>query len=166
APGIQPRSQRDTGTDFIIGPSLGLELPIFDQNQAQIARASYAYEQAVKTLDALSRELTQAIRGAVDQSATAWRLVAVYRDRSLPLARTNLDLSSEAYKAGRASFLSVLEAQRFFLDSRGKYVEAVERAAVTMATLEQTAGLPLSELVKNARSAPGPEPETSDGGQP
>ncbi len=154
APEIQPRSARDKDTDFIIGPSVSLELPIFDQNQAQIARAKYAYEQAAKTLDALGREVTQEVRGAVDRSLTAWRLLKVYRERSLPLAKSNLDLSREAYQAGRASFLSVLEAQRFFLDTRRQYVEAAERAAVTIPEVERTVGLPFEELLKRARSEP------------
>ena len=152
APDIQPRSKRGAGMDFIIGPSLSMELPVFDQNQAQIARARYAVEQAVRTLDALDREVTQEIRGAVDRSVTAWRLVKVYRERSLPLAASSLDLSREAYKAGRASFLSVLEAQRFFLDSRSRYLEAAENAAIAIPELERSVGLPFPELIKNARA--------------
>lgn len=158
-PNIQPRSARDRDTDFIIGPSLSLELPIFDQNQAQIARAGYAYQQAVHVLDALDRQAAQEIRAAVDQSATAWELVKIYRDRSLPLAQSNLELSREAYQAGRASFLSVLEAQRFFLTSRQRFVEAAEIAAITIPTLERTVGLPWHELLKyshgEATSNPG-----------
>ena len=152
APDIQPRSERGAGMDFIIGPSLSMELPVFDQNQAQIARARYAVEQAVRTLDALDREVTQEIRGAVDRSVTAWRLVKIYRERSLPLAESSLDLSREAYKAGRASFLSVLEAQRFFLDSRSRYLEAAGNAAITIPQLERTVGLPFPELINNARA--------------
>ncbi len=164
APEIQPRSERDRDTDFIIGPSLSVGLPIFDQNQAQIARAKYAYQQAAKTLDALRREATQEVRGAVDRTVTAWRLVKVYRERSLPLAESNLDLSREAYQAGRASFLAVLEAQRFFLDSRSRYVAAAESAAITIPELERTIGLPFPELVKRAR--PGAESETGNEFEP
>ena len=153
-PAIQSRSERDRDTDFIIGPSLSVELPIFDQNQAQIARAKYAYEQAVRTLDALDREVTQEVRGAVDRSLTAWRLLKLYRDRWLPLAKSNLDLSREAYQAGRASFLSVLEAQRFFLGTRRQYVDAAEGAAVTIPEVERTIGLPFEELIKRSRAEP------------
>lgn len=154
----------DEGTDFIIGPSVSLVLPVFDQNQAQIARAKYAYEQAAKTLDALEREATQEVRGAIDRSLTAWRLLKVYRERSLPLAQSNLDLSRETYQAGRASFLSVLEAQRFFLDTRRQYVEAAERAAVTIPQLERAIGLPFDEFLSEARSTE--ESKTGSGVEP
>jgi len=152
APGIQPRSERNSerGQGFIIGPSLGVEIPIFDQNQAQIARAKYALQQARKTLDAIDRAVTQEVRSAVDRAMTAWRLMRMYRDQSIPLAKSNLDLSREAYRAGRASFLSVLEAQRFFLETRRGYVETSQSAATMIPELERTIGLPFEKFIDEA----------------
>ena len=146
APDIQPRSERRTHTDFTIGPSIGLELPIFDQNQAQIAKARYECAQARKLAEVLDRAIVQEISGAVDRARTAWRLATIYRDRSVPLAQDNLDLSRKAYQAGQVSFLAVLEAQRFFLDSRGRYVDASRTAAMAIPDLERAIGLPYSKL--------------------
>ncbi|MFQ5463666.1 MAG: TolC family protein [Phycisphaerae bacterium] len=149
APEIQPRSERRSahGQEFIFGPSLGVEIPIFDQNQAQIAKAQFALQQARKTLDALDRRVTQEVHSAVDRAMTAWRLMQMYRDRSMPLAQGSLDLSREAYRAGRASFLSVLEAQRFFLETRRGYVAAAQSAAAMIPELERTIGLPLDRFL-------------------
>ncbi len=164
APEIQPRAERRRHTDFIIGPSLDLELPIFDQNQAQIAKARYAYEQARKMLEALDRAVAQEVRSAVDRTLTASRRVRMYQDRSIPLAQSNLDLSREAYRAGRASFLSVLEAQRFFLETRSGYVGAAQTAATSIPELERTIGLPFPKLVgevdADAATDTGPKEET------
>lgn len=159
APEIQPRSERRSGRgqDTILGPSIGIELPIFDQNQAQIAKAQYALQQAHKTRDALDRALNQEVRGAVDRALTAWRLVQKFRDQSMPLAQSNLELSREAYRAGRASFLSVLEAQRLFLETRSGYVSAVESAATAIPELERTIGLPLSKLMGEVDTESPPE---------
>jgi outer membrane protein TolC len=154
APEIQPRSARERHTDLIIGPTLDMELPIFDQNQAQIAKARFAYEQADKTLEALERSVSQEVRGAVDKLQTAWKVAQVYRDRSIPLAQSNLDLSRDAYQAGRASFLTVLEAQRVFLDSRARYVDAAQTAASAIPELERTVGLPFRELVSTVPTGP------------
>lgn len=159
APNIEARSKGDRDTDFVIGPSLDLELPVFDQNQAQIAKAQFAYQQARKMLEALDRAAAQEIRSAIGRTATAWRLVRICRDRSLPLAQSNLDLSREAYRAGRASFLSVLEAQRFFLKARSSYVSAARTAATTIPELERTIGLPYYELVAKVEDEPIPEAE-------
>ena len=159
APEIQPRSERQSekGQDVIIGPSVGIELPIFDQNQAQIAKAQYALQQARKTLDALDRAVTQQVRGAVDRALTAWRLRRMYRDQSIPLAQSNLDLSREAYRAGRASFLSVLEAQRFFLETRRGYVEASQSAATMIPELERTIGLPFDRFLAEVKNPTKPD---------
>jgi cobalt-zinc-cadmium efflux system outer membrane protein len=154
APEIQPRSERDQDTDFIIGPSLSMELPVFDQNQAQIAKARYAYQQAVRTLDALERMVVQDTRTAVDQVLTAWAIATTYRERSVPLAQSNLELSKQAYQAGQASFLSVLEAQRFFLDSRAQYIEALRAAAIAIPDLERTIGLPYESLISRSTTRP------------
>ena len=155
APEIQPRSERGQGTDFIIGPSLDMELPIFDQNQAQIAKATYAYEQAVKKAEALRRAATQEVRSSVDRVLTAWRLAQIHRDRSLPLARKNLDMARDAYRAGRASFLAVLEAQRSYLDSRSRVAEAGQTAATSAAEMERTMCLPFDELIAKASAETG-----------
>ena len=146
APEMQPRSERRQNTDFIIGPSWGLELPIFNQNQAQIARAQYARQQAEKTLRSASQGMTQEVRSASDQMATGWRIVKAYREQFVPLAQSNLDLSRESYKAGRASFLSVLESQRFFLDTRRRSIEAIQTAAAAVPELERAVGMPMSAL--------------------
>ncbi len=158
APEIQPRSERrrEKGQDYIFGPSLGIELPIFDQNQAQIAKAQYALRQARKMLDALDRAVTQEVRSAVDRAMTAWRLMRMYRDESIPLAQGNLELSREAYRAGRASFLSVLEAQRFFLETRRGYVEASQSAATMIPELERTIGLPFDRFLAEVKKPPEP----------
>ncbi|MFQ5495257.1 MAG: TolC family protein [Phycisphaerae bacterium] len=159
APGIEPRSEQRSrqGQSMILGPSLGVEFPIFDQNQAQIARAQYALQQARKTLDALDRAVTQEVRSAVDRAMTAWRLMHIYRDESIPLAQGNLDLSREAYRAGRASFLSVLEAQRFFLETRRGYVEASQSAATMIPALERTIGLPFDRFLAEVKNATEPD---------
>ena len=63
APSLQPREKLPTNT--VLGPALALELPIFDQNQAQIAKAEFLYEAANAQRDALQLEVAQETRAAV-----------------------------------------------------------------------------------------------------
>ena len=168
APKIQPRSERrsERGQDTIIGPSLGAELPIFDQNQAQIARAQYALQQARKTLEAVDRAVTQEVRSAADRALTAWRIMQKFREQSIPLAQSNLELSREAYRAGRASFLSVLEAQRFSLETRSGLVRAAQSAALAVPELERTIGLPFAKLLDEVNAEPAQETEAEEDVEP
>jgi len=167
APEIESRSQRrrERGQDTVLGPSLGVEVPLFDQNQAQIAKAEYALQQARKTLEAVDRAVTQEVRSAADRAMTAWRLMQKIRTQSVPLAQQNLELSREAYRAGRASFLSVLEAQRFSLETRSGLVGAAQAAAKAVPELERTIGLPFATLTAemNADPAQGAEADEEVG---
>ena len=40
-------------------------------------------------------QVGQEVRGAADRALTAWRLVQKFRDQSIPLAQSNLELSRE-----------------------------------------------------------------------
>ncbi len=84
-----------------------------------------------------------------------------FREQSIPLAQSNLELSREAYRAGRASFLSVLEAQRFSLETRSGLVGAAQAAAIAVPELERTIGLPFAKLTAemNPEPAQGTEAE-------
>ena len=151
----------DGGTDFIIGPSISLELPIFDQNQAGIATAEYAYVQSIKLLDSMDLEVMQETRLVHERARSAWDTARFYRDRVVPLRDTNLQLAHEAYKAGKASFLSVLEAQRTLLSARAGYVAAMEVSAVSLPELERVTGRPIAKLLAPAAT---PDDALEEGG--
>jgi len=148
------KSGQDEGADFGIGPGWNLELPIFDQNQAQIAKAGYALEQARKQLESLRRSATLEVRGACDRLTTAWSIAGLYRDQFIPLASKNLELSRDSYNAGRASFLAVLEAQRFYLDTRRRSIEALQTAAEAIPELERGTATLIAELLSILAGSP------------
>jgi cobalt-zinc-cadmium efflux system outer membrane protein len=161
---LDPREGQDT--DFIIGPSIGMELPIFDQNQAQIARAEFVFQQARKLLDALKRQVTQEARIVFERARIACDVAGDYKDRVLPLRQTNLDLSREAYQAGKLSFLSVLEAQRTLLEARSKYVDTLRDAALTNTDVERVTGRPLSAILGREQKPPDVPGEGTEPGKP
>lgn len=146
APEIQSRGQRDAERrqeiDVILGPALNMTLPIFDQNQAQIAKAGYAYQAALKELVALDRLIVQETRRALDQAATAAKLTRFYQEKILPQAQRNLELGTLSYKSGTTSILLVLEAQRSLLATRRLAVTAQQTAATALADVELVVGRP------------------------
>lgn len=147
APDIEPRSQRGGGQDFQIGPSLSMEIPLFDQNQAQIAKARYGLAQAERQREALRRAAVQDIRGAIDRAATAGAVVALYRDQMLPQAGRNVELTKTAYEAGKIPFITVLDTQRSFLETRSRLVTAMRDYATSLPRLELELGAPLTEAL-------------------
>ena len=146
APEIQPRSARDVDQGVTLGPGFALELPIFDQNQAQIARARFIFEQAVHRLSALETSIVHEVRSVADQAETARKIALFYEAEVLPQSQQNLDLARDAYQAGKTGFLSVLEAERTFLAARDRYTSALEDAAIAIARLEQVVGLQREDM--------------------
>lgn len=149
---IEPK-EPSGGQDTVIGPTLGLELPIFNQNQGGIARARFEYAQSRRLLDGLVVQATQDVRRAAARARSAWGTAAYYRDEVLPLRSASLELAQTAYQAGRAPLLSVLEVERALLAARQGYAESLAAAATAIVELEQAVGLPAREISAGLGSA-------------
>ncbi|MBX3396062.1 MAG: TolC family protein [Phycisphaerae bacterium] len=161
-PAIQSRGERNLERrqeiNAILGPSISITLPIFDQNQAQIAKAEIELEKAQKQLEAIDRAIVQEVRQRVDQAQTACHLARFYATDLTPQADRNLELSQETYRAGRTSLIVVLDAQRILLAARRSGVLAEQSAAAALADLELSTGRPLEAILAAAE----PNPETTN----
>ncbi len=170
APEIQSRAERDQERsqeiDNIFGPAFSLTLPLFDQNQAQIAKARFAYEQQSLQLDAIEREVIQAVRQGVDQAQTARKVAEYFHEKLLPQAQANLDLSRQSYQAGRASLIVLLDAQRILLGTRRDAIVADREAAVAMAELERLTARPQATLLEMQGPTSQPATEAVGDGAP
>lgn len=143
-PSLMPRERE--GTDFMIGPAFGVELPLWDQNQAQIAKAEALHGQAVQFRDALLVDVAQDIHSRLARARTAAENARFFHDEQLPAAERSAELSRDAYRAGRLSFPSVLEAERSLLTARSGYLAALESAALATIDLERVTGRPAAAL--------------------
>lgn len=144
-PNLMPRER--SGDDFMIGPTFGVELPLWDQNQAQIARAERLVQQTALLRDALLVDAAQDIHSRLARVRTAAENARIYRDEQLPVAQRSAQLSREAYRAGQLSFLSVLEAERNLLAARSGYLAALEAAALATVEVERVTGRPAAALL-------------------
>jgi cobalt-zinc-cadmium efflux system outer membrane protein len=135
------------GGGFALGPSIDLELPVFDQNQAGIAKAEYRYAQALRRLEGAAVQVSQQVDSAFEGYLLAQDLARLYRDELLPLEEANLGLARESFAAGKTGFLSVLEAQRRYLRARREYVDHLEAIALSIPKLEAACGRSFHLLV-------------------
>lgn len=69
------------------GPSLSLELPLFDWGQARTSRARQAYEQSLEQTAQVALEAQAEVRDAQLRADQAWRTARRYQQEVLPLAR-------------------------------------------------------------------------------
>ncbi|KAA3605555.1 MAG: TolC family protein [Planctomycetota bacterium] len=131
--------------DWALGPAVRLEIPIFDQNQAQIAKAEEALAQQEALLRAVRISATEEVASAYAQSQAQWDAVDLYGDQVL-LAQEAVELSQQSYQAGKATILPVIEAQRKLLSARQRLLVRLGKAAVAVSDLERAVGIPREEL--------------------
>lgn len=157
-PQIESRRERRAAEseeiDTILGPTLNLTLPIFDQNQAQIAKAQYLHLQELKAYEALYIRIAQDIRIAADETATAFNNAAYYRDELVPQSERNLEFANASYSAGQTNILTLIEAQRLSLEAQRGYIDVRLEASTAMSDLEQAIGMPADKMA----AAPDPTP--------
>ena len=144
APDIQSRRERQQARDqeinFLLGPALSMTLPIFDQNQAQTAKAWYGYLGELKGHEALLVDIAQNVRSAVDVARTTQANAVYYRTEVVPQAMRNLEFASASYTAGQTNILTLLEAQRAALEAQRGLTDSLLEACIGRARLEQEVG--------------------------
>lgn len=122
APDIETRGERNAARrqiiDLLLGPSLQVTLPVWDQNQAQIAKARYRAQQTRKEYEDLLDVVSAEVQSATAVLTTSVGLMRFYDDRGLPTAKQNLELARKAYEVGEQNIVAVIEAQKFLIAQR------------------------------------------------
>ncbi len=138
--GVGVGYERDIEDDTSIGPVLDVPIPIFDINQAQIAKAGSLARAALATYEAaLQRAIAQARVAYVDAENSA-ALVDLYRREVLVLAEGNLGLAQASLRAGQSDVTVLLEAQREVVGARRSLNQLESEAAQSFIELEYTVG--------------------------
>ena len=132
--------ERDEDRRDELGPEFAIEIPIFDNNKANVAKAMSQLRQA-------QIEADQVLQRAVTQTRTAWldaranlQLVTFYRERVIALAQENLRLAEQAFNAGQVDMTVVLETQRELIQAESQLNELELIAASSMIDLEYAVG--------------------------
>jgi outer membrane protein TolC len=139
------RPESSEPVNHLVGPALYLEVPIFDQNQAQISKARYELEQLLKAYEALDADVRQQVRAAVDEADLSAAAATFVREEFLPQAMHSADLAREAYRQGNTTLQPVLLVEGAEVDARAVEVEALLEAALALVELERALGGVLEE---------------------
>jgi len=144
APDIQTRGERRSELsqiiDSLLGPTLEITLPLWHQNQPQIARARFQAAQRRQEFEDLLDQIAQDVGVAVATARSAAESAAFIRDQALPLARENVETARRAYRAGEQSIVVLIEAQRGLIAQRREYVNARRDNAIALAELQRAIG--------------------------
>lgn len=148
--GIGADFERETDGRKTIGPVIGASIPIFDINEAQIAKAGSLARAALLNYEALAQRATREVRVAWIDLDVAVRLADQYRSGVLPLADRNLSLATASLNSGQADVTVLLEAQRELIEARRALNDLEREAALARVALEQAAGGTLEQAAPAA----------------
>ncbi|MFO0838813.1 MAG: TolC family protein [Phycisphaerae bacterium] len=161
APAIQSRGERNIDKSQIIeaklGPTLALALPIFDQNQAQVAKARIRVLQARKDYEARGEGVAADIRRAAAAARAAAEMLSFQQTQGLTQAKATVDGAERRYRAGEESVLVLIEAQDALVKRRRAYVNTLRDYVVALAQLEGAVG-GRAVLARAASASPASQP--------
>lgn len=154
APQIESRAQRDQERrqiiDLILGPTIEMPLPIFDQNLAQMAKAQSRTRELLQRYEDAEQRVIEGVRSALTRRRLAEDRVRLFQESLLPVQVAGLDLARKAYQTGRESILTVLLAQEALIRTRVNYSASIRDLSTATASLERE----LSGRVSDAPSQP------------
>lgn len=157
-------ASKDSGESyFVLGPSASLELPIFDQKQAQLARLEAQLERSRLHADAVALDVQSEVRGALDELRAQRALATHLRDALLPLRERVVALSQQHYDYMQIGTFELLLAKQAEILAYRDYVTAVRDYWLAYATLERAVGARLAPEAASSGGtlAPPPAEETS-----
>ena len=149
-----------------VAPSVALELPIFDQKQAVIARLDAEVRMSERRLEARAIEIRSEVRAARSRVTVARDLAGYYRTVLIPLRESVVALSEQEYQAMLLGVYQLLAAKQSEVSAYREYIETVRDYWIARSDLERAVGVRLAMPGSPAAAGaptkvPGPAPQTT-----
>ena len=127
----------DRGTDSgMINVQVDAPIPVFNQNQGNIAAARAEYTRALMDVARIENSIAARV-AAVSQSYQSSAIaVTKYSQEILPNAEESMGLAEIAYKAGETDFIQVLIARRTYFDTTLQFIVAQTQLAQARARVD------------------------------
>ena len=165
---IGASAERDTDGQWVFGPTLSLEIPIFDQRQGQIAKLESALLAAEARLQGLAINVRSDVRRLRDRLFAARYESEQFRDTIVPLRERITALTQEQYNFMLVDTFDLLAAKRDGIAAYRDYLDSVKRYWEVRAKLEAAVGgrLPMNTAAPMATPSNSPEPVQPTPDQP
>jgi outer membrane protein TolC len=133
-------TEKATGERRITGPTLRLELPIFDQGQARISRQEAQYRQSEARLYALAVDARSEMRESWQRTTTAYLAARQARDRLVPLRRQIVEESTLHYNGMLIGVYELLADAREQVAAVQNHIAATRDFWMSLADLQLAVG--------------------------
>ncbi|MEO6788912.1 MAG: TolC family protein, partial [Chthoniobacteraceae bacterium] len=137
-------TERGSDRQNLTGPTMRLELPLFNQGQARIARGEAELRRAERKLEALAIGIRSDVRAQHDKLAALRETARFYEKEVVPIRReitAGMLLRYNGMLAGNYELFATRTEQ---IEAEHKAIEALRDYWTTRAELERTVGGKLS----------------------
>ena len=117
-----------------------IQIPIFDRNQGEIARAHYAIAQAQEQEQAAQNQTLTDVRDAYEGLQSNDKILTLFRSGYLNEAKEDRDISEYAYRRGAASLLDYLDAERSYRATQLAYRQSLASYLLSFEQLREAVG--------------------------
>jgi outer membrane protein TolC len=155
--------EQTEGKERFLGPDVEIRVPIFDINQAQIAKAGSVAKAALLNYEAAVQQAVAQARGAYVEARTSTDIADMYRHRVLAVAEENLGLAEVTLKAGQDDVTVLLSAQESLVETRQSLNTLRLEASLARIELEYAVGGRLTRSSTDAPPTPTPDAATAPG---
>ena len=125
---------------FAFGPAVALEIPLFDQRQAQIAKLEAFKRQAEDELRGLSIDVRADVRSSRARLETARGVTEHYAKVIVPQRENVVKYSQERYDAMLLGVYPLIQARQSEFAAYREYIEAVRDYWIARSDLERAIG--------------------------
>jgi cobalt-zinc-cadmium efflux system outer membrane protein len=133
-------SERSSDSQTITGPTFAIELPIFNQGQARVARAEAALRQAQKKFEALAINVRSQVRELRDEVESKREIARFCQEELLPGQMQILNQSLLNYNAMAIGSFELFAAKAEEARTEREYINAVRDYWIARAELERAVG--------------------------
>jgi len=135
--GIGPGYEGAFGQEDVWGPLVGLSLPIFDQNQAQIAKAEYRLRQARLQLAATELQARTDVKNALATLEFRRKQVDTIHHRLEPLRARAVEYTERWSSGMHLTFLDLLHARAQEITIHREHLQALWEMRRTQVRLQR-----------------------------
>jgi cobalt-zinc-cadmium efflux system outer membrane protein len=125
------------------GPALSLQIPIFDPNYAQIARAKFLYEQAEKNQCDIRSTIQQEVYHPYVRLRSLYEEYTRMTESLLPSVKKGIDFAQYYTKQKRLTMPELLNTVIFFYENQQRMIDMQKMIWENQAHLERAVGATL-----------------------
>jgi cobalt-zinc-cadmium efflux system outer membrane protein len=142
--------KRDFGANGLI-VTFGVPLPIFNRNEAGVARASAEQQQATARLAAVETQVSLEVQEALNAVDVTSRRIRYVEGEYLKSAREARDIVLGAYRSGAATLIDYLDAQRALREALRTQNRARFDYRISLFQYDAAVGTPATDQGKELR---------------